>query len=204
MRPSAPRAHEPTLPVSAQVAPTASCSPRRDLPCTQRSCQSGLRGAELREQFAVPLGLVFHRGLGSSRWYRRSGSKAPGSPRARSRCRRSSTSRTRGGRAAGPRGGAASGKRGKTWPWRIPVGRNRLPGQCLLQACEGSPALVTTGAMAPQQVGCCSTQQEQLHCQQSALRPALAVSSPKPSSRSPFPWFQNSPAAPSRFFVFFF
>lgn len=145
MRPSAPCAHEPTLPISTQVAPPASRSPRRDLPCTQRSCQSGLRGAELWERFAVPLGLVFHRGLGSSRRYRRGGSKAPGSPqpRARSRCRRSSTSRTRGGRAAGPRGGAASGKRGKAQTWRIPVGRNRLPGQCLLQACEGSPALVT-------------------------------------------------------------
>lgn len=149
--------------------------------------------------------MVFHRGLGSSRRYRRGGSKAPGSPRARarSRCRRSSTSRTRGGRAAGPRGVAESGEHGKAQAWRIPVGRNRLPGQCLLQACEGSPALVTTGAMAPHQVGFCSTQQEQLHCQQSALRPALAVSSPKPSSRSPFPWFQNSPAAPSRFLVFF-
>lgn len=141
MRHLAPRAHEPTL----QVAPTASRSPRRDLPCTQRSCQSGLRGAELREQFAVPLGLVFHRGLGSSHRYQRGGSKAPGSlqPRARLPCRRSSTNRTRGGRGAGPRGVAGSGKRVKAGPWRIPVGRNRLPGQCLLQACEGSPAPVT-------------------------------------------------------------
>lgn len=94
--------------------------------------------------------------------------------------------------------------------------RNRPPGKRRLQSCEESPAPGAArwrrDVLGPQVAaspgrrlhitsGFCGAQREQPRCQQAALRPALAVSPPKPSSRSPFPCFQSSPAAPSRVFL---